>query len=256
VNLAASSATLRIITTSWDDGAIEDLKIAELLLKRGLAGTFYVPINAYKGRPSLSPDDWRQLASSGLEIGGHGTSHSNLRTLHGPNLTADVAGCKARLENVIGKPVEMFCYPQGRYNRQVMNAVAAAGYVGGRNTQMLRSGLRFPRFEMPTSLQAYPHSFSTYMRNAIRGRNLPGLCAYALRFSRSRGWMELGMRLFDRVMQHGGIWHLYGHSWEIADLNLWDELEQLLDYVAGRLGALYLSNGDALKRITWQASQL
>lgn len=245
-----------IVTTSWDDGAIEDLKIAELLLKRGLAGTFYAPITAYKGRPSLTNSDLRQLSSSGLEIGAHGTSHNNLRTLRGPDLTADVAGCKAKLENVIGKPVEMFCYPQGEYNRQVMNAVATAGYSGARNTRMLRNGLRFPQFEMPTSLQAYPHSFSTYLRNAVRGRNLPGLCTHALRLSRGRGWMELGMRLFDRVMLHGGIWHIYGHSWEIADLNLWAELEHLLDYVAGHPGALYLANGQALKRITSQNSKL
>ena len=34
------------ITTSWDDGHPLDLRVAELLAKYGLQGTFYVPMTA------------------------------------------------------------------------------------------------------------------------------------------------------------------------------------------------------------------
>jgi hypothetical protein len=34
------------ITTSWDDGHPSDLRVAELLIKHGLRGTFYVPMTA------------------------------------------------------------------------------------------------------------------------------------------------------------------------------------------------------------------
>ncbi len=31
-------------TTSWDDGSIYDMRLAELLLKYGLKATFYIPL--------------------------------------------------------------------------------------------------------------------------------------------------------------------------------------------------------------------
>ena len=52
---------------------------------------------------------------------------------------------------------------------------------------------------------------------------------------------------FDRFLEDGGIWHLWGHSWEIDQLGLWDELAEMLDYVHGREDVLYLNNGDVLQ---------
>src|SRR5437870_4578328 len=68
----------RIVTTSWDDGDLSDLKLAELLNSRGLRGTFYVPINPYRGRPALDHANLRFLSSAGFEIGAHGVSHQYL----------------------------------------------------------------------------------------------------------------------------------------------------------------------------------
>ena len=46
------------------------------------------------------------------------------------------------------------------------------------------------------------------------------------------------------MLLEGGVWHLYGHSWEIQELGLWDQLGDLLDYVAHRPGVVYATNGD------------
>jgi hypothetical protein len=51
-------------------------------------------------------------------------------------------------------------------------------------------------------------------------------------------------------MERGGIWHLYGHSWEIDEHKLWLELVEMLDYVAHREGVLYLTNSHALSLVT------
>jgi hypothetical protein len=53
----------------------------------------------------------------------------------------------------------------------------------------------------------------------------------------------MGMYTFDYVLTHGGVWHLYGHSWELDDFRLWDGLRTMLDYVALRDGVQYLTNG-------------
>jgi hypothetical protein len=60
-------------------------------------------------------------------------------------------------------------------------------------------------------------------------------------------WLELGKRLFDYVLQNGGVWHLYGHSWEIDELGLWEELRKILDYISNRKDVLYVSNCELLR---------
>jgi hypothetical protein len=57
----------------------------------------------------------------------------------------------------------------------------------------------------------------------------------------------MGKILFDQVLREGGLWHLYGHSWEIEQGGLWAGLAEMLDYVCGREGVLYLSNRDVLE---------
>jgi hypothetical protein len=57
-------------------------------------------------------------------------------------------------------------------------------------------------------------------------------------------------------MCDGGMWHLYGHSWEIAALGLWSQLEELLDYVARRRHVIYVANSRALALALPQSSCL
>ena len=60
--------------------------------------------------------------------------------------------------------------------------------------------------------------------------------------------------MFDRVLRQGGIWHLYGHPWEIEKLGLWPQLSQMLEYVSNRSEVLYASNGQLLDLIKGQVA--
>jgi len=232
-----------VVTTSWDDGHPCDLRLAEMLAERGLGGTFYVPFTGPDGRSTLHPNDLRSLSRAGFEIGAHTVSHPMLAGMRGKRLWEEVALSKQMLEQILGQEVAMFCYPRGYYDRRVLRAVQEAGYLGARSTRMLSYSSEFRRFEMPTTLQAYPHPPLDYLKNLGKRRDLVGLCRYLTRWSRYGSWVEMGKRLFDRVLQEGGVWHLYGHSWEIEELNLWSGLSQLLDHVCNRPGVIYPSNG-------------
>ena len=236
----------RIVTTSWDDGDGADLKVAELLRSRGIGGTFYVPITPYRERP-LGRGELRALSSEGFEIGAHGFSHRLLWGLPAKELAGEVGPCKPILEDILGTQVRMFCYPCGRYDSNVVRALKEAGYCGARTVRMLAMRPDFDFFEMPTTVQIFPHPQSAYLRNVARARKLEGVRVYLVQRSRLGNWLELGKRLFDSVLQNGGIWHLYGHSWEIDALNLWDDLGAILDYVCRRDGATYLPNGEVLR---------
>ena len=235
-----------IVTTSWDDGDRNDLRVAELLKARGLAGTFYIPIHPDRSDPTLGHAELRSLVADGFEIGGHGLSHRSLPDLARGELRREVQDSKRILEDVLGSPVRMFCYPRGRYNREAIRALREAGYEGARTTRMLRFDGAFERFEMPVSLQCYPHTRTAYLKNIAKAGSIALLPGYFRRFGQLRNWVDLGKSIFDQVLQVGGIWHLYGHSWEIDEFGLWGELTRMLDYVYGREEVRYLSNGSVL----------
>ena len=245
---------MQIVTTSWDDGDIRDLRIADLLQKYGMRGSFYVPLKPFRGQPSLSHDHMRCMTSSGLEIGAHGVDHEIMSELSAEETGCVVTTCKRSLEDVLGAEVPMFCYPRGRFAGHTIPCLKQAGYRGARTTRMLSTSADFDKFQMPTSAQVYPHPPVRYLRNLARAKNVTGMFDYLFHLRRQPSWVQLGKTLFDRVQRDGGIWHLYGHSWEIDELGLWDGLEELLKYVSGKDNVLYLTNSKVLQQVstsTW-----
>lgn len=245
---------IRIVTTSWDDGHPCDLRLADALAARSLPGTFYVPLVGEDGKPVLGPGTLRSLVGRGFEIGAHTLSHRILPGLEDRDLSREVRGSKQKLEELLGSEVRMFCYPRGRYDSRVIDCVEQSGFEGARTTRMLAHTLRFSPFEMPTSVQAYPHPPINYLKNLGKRRDLAGIRRYVKEYFLCNSWVEVGKKLFDEVLRQGGIWHLYGHSWELEGLDLWSELEAMLDYVADRPGVVYASNRRALEVVRDQSS--
>lgn len=240
-----SSAATVFVTTSWDDGDRRDLKIAEMLHSHGLKGTFYVPVQDSFVTP-LTNSELRDLSSAGFEIGAHSLSHHVLTRLSEKELVNEIQTCKQSLEQMLGLELRMFCYPNGRYNPVVLSHVQKAGYKGARTTRMLASGLNFTPYKMPTTLQAYPHRPIAYVRSIKAAGSLQTMSARLRDLLRCRNWVDLGKTLFDEVFAAGGMWHLYGHSWEIDSLALWPQLRELLDYVSGVDNAVYVTNNELL----------
>lgn len=141
----------------------------------------------------------------------------------------------------------MFCYPNGRYNVDTISEIKRAGYKGARTTRMFSCTPDFAPYAMPVSLQAYPLSRKAHLKNLLRMPAISRWRLYASQGIQSSDWVQLSKRLFDHMLQVGGVWHLYGHSWEIRCLQLWDGLKEVLDYVHGHENVLYLNNGDLLQ---------
>lgn len=236
----------RIVTTSWDDGDFCDFRVAEMLRVRKLLGTFYVPITGHHGPRALSRGELRILDGEGFEIGGHGFSHLILPKCTKELVIHEVETCKARLEDILGHDVDMFAYPRGRHSGMVIKSVKQAGYAGARTTEMLAQDLDYDPYKMPTTIQIFPHSRSAYLRNVARGADFERAWRFIANLRQAGDWVQLAKTLFDSTLERGGVFHMYGHSWEIDKFGLWNDLEEVLDYVSGREGVLYLSNGSAL----------
>ena len=50
------------------------------------------------------------------------------------------------------------------------------------------------------------------------------------------------MIAFDEMLKSGGVFHLWGHSWEIDQHKDWQRLEHVLQHIANREGVRYVTN--------------
>ncbi len=72
----------------------------------------------------------RALVAAGWELDTQGWSHADLPTLDPAALRHQVADARSELRRVYHVRVDWFCYPSGRYDQTVVDAVRAAGFVG------------------------------------------------------------------------------------------------------------------------------
>jgi peptidoglycan/xylan/chitin deacetylase (PgdA/CDA1 family) len=92
-----------------------------------LSATFF-PLSAGLDDAEISGRDLAELAARGHTIGCHSHTHPDLTTLSPADLAREVAGSKQILEDVVGRPVTAFCYPDGRCDTRVAAAVQSAGF--------------------------------------------------------------------------------------------------------------------------------
>lgn len=215
-----------IITTSWDDGHPLDRRVAELLAKYGLTGTFYIPLQ--NSRPVMSGAEIRRLSET-FEIGAHTVDHVVLTEVSRETAEKQIRESKVKLEDITGKPCEAFCFPKGRFHRSHIGMVSRAGFQCARTVELLST--QFPRFRgqiylIPTTVQATPQSWTAYIRNCAT-RLAPRNIVNFVEHGRKRNWSEIGWSMLEDVARHGGVFHLWGHSWEIEGRNQWSQLESV-----------------------------
>jgi peptidoglycan/xylan/chitin deacetylase (PgdA/CDA1 family) len=76
----------------------------------------------------MTRENLQALARSGHEIGSHTETHPILPRMAEPEAAGELRTSKAWLEEVVGKPVPGFCYPNGDHSPATREWVARAGY--------------------------------------------------------------------------------------------------------------------------------
>jgi len=214
-------------TTSWDDGHPLDCRVAEMLARHGIAGTFYVPRQAPYG--TITSAQLRQL-SSGFEIGAHTLRHEQLTDIPSSQSWHEISGSKAWVEDQTGRTCRMFCPPRGRFSGIHIGMAKRAGFLGLRSVELV--SLAPPRpsggiWLMPTSVQARDHTLVGCLRNFAKRGAIGNFWRY-LRLGGGSNWPRLAFRMLQQVAETGGVFHLWGHSWELEENGEWQRLDQLL----------------------------
>jgi peptidoglycan/xylan/chitin deacetylase (PgdA/CDA1 family) len=240
-----------LFTCSIDDGHPSDLKTAEMLHKHGLSGTFYIPIRNCEGDAVLTDAQIRDLGRL-FEIGSHTYDHRYLKKVDIWQAYHQINDGKRKLEDVLGAPVNGFCYPGGRYCPRDVELVKACGFTYARTTMNLCFGPGNKPYEMPTTIQFYPHDRAVYMRNFLGSGNWYNRIDGLLLAMQHENWIRRLYAMFDYACRNNGTFHLWGHSKQIDQLNAWHELDVFFKHVASRIASpRRLSNEQLAARSTW-----
>ena len=138
---AGTPLTDRCVVLTFDDGLEDFLTGAVPILKSfGFPATLYVvagligqtsrwlaPLGE-DSRPMLQASELRELAASGIEIGGHSMTHPELDVLDRAIAFDEIRESRLVLEDVIGGPVRSFAYPHGYASQTTRLLARDSGY--------------------------------------------------------------------------------------------------------------------------------
>lgn len=137
------------VVLTFDDGYQDAYDEAFPLLKQhGFIGVFYIIINNVNKPSYLSWDEIREMQAAGMIFGSHTMNHVELQNLSPARLKDEVFTSKNILEKELGRPVNDFCYPGGKYDKLTLEAVKRAGYITATTTHSGIDDEKSPSLEL------------------------------------------------------------------------------------------------------------
>jgi peptidoglycan/xylan/chitin deacetylase (PgdA/CDA1 family) len=162
----------KVVGLTFDDGYCNNLQHAlPVLQELGFTATCYVMSqllgktnvwdieNGVKQADLMTAAQIRQWGQSGMEIGAHTKTHCKLPHMSDADAAREISDCKAELGDVLGGPVEHFCYPYGFYEARHAAMAQDAGYQSATTTRRGKVQLGADLFQ----LHRIPVVRSTYM---------------------------------------------------------------------------------------------
>jgi len=212
------------VTLSFDDGVVTDLPLLEKLNAWNLKATFNLNSGLLGSGRHLSgnttflqPHDVR-TAYAGHEVAIHTVSHPYLDRLDRSAIAREVLDDRRALEDLVGYPVRGMAYPFGTYNDIVIDVLRALGIVYARTTQTATQP--FP----PEEPLAFATTCHQYDPNLLTKWN---------------EWYESTW-----FPQGGGVFFVWGHSYEFHVQNDWPALECIFKPLAHKPDVWYCTNID------------
>ncbi|MFY9175273.1 MAG: polysaccharide deacetylase family protein [Peptococcia bacterium] len=124
------------IVLSFDDGYRSMYTAAlPILTEFEYQGTFFLHTNNIDTAGGLAKEMIQEMVASGMEIGSHTLSHPDLTKISTTRLQQELIDSKNILSEITGCSIQTFAYPAGRYNKEVLVQVEAAGYRGAVTTE-------------------------------------------------------------------------------------------------------------------------
>ena len=206
----------KAFTLSFDDGVLQDKKLIKILDKYNAKCTFNInygrlgliskttnidlPIVDYS---VVKKDELKQVYKN-HEVGGHGLNHPHLIDLSLDEIKYEINEDKKCLEELIGNKINIFAYPYGEYNGEIINVLKDAGYIGARTVNSTYS------FDVPKDFL-----------------ELNPTCHY----NDSR-LIDLAKEFVEKDNNEYSLFYVWGHSYELDQYNNYEVIENLLSFLS------------------------
>ena len=228
----------KALILSYDDGAMQDRKLVELMNKHHLIGTFHLNSNKLgsdKDFNYLKKEEIKDLYK-GHEVSVHSANHPNLVVLSKMDVIYEILEDRKELERLVGYPVRGMAYPFGNTDDKVIEAMNGLGIEYARTV-----GDSY-NFEIPKDfLRWFPtmHQFA----KAYWEPNQP---------EKDKKELDLFYKTIDDFLQAKelAVLDIWGHSWEMGtDQNKWNETEKFFKLLANNKSIYYAKQIDSVDYI-------
>jgi len=152
---------VRVAALTFDDGLPQHYSIAVHLHRMGVKASFLIPVGSIGW--ALTEEQVREIVGMGHELVSHSVTHRRLTELSASDLDYELKHSREVLESFQGE-VRGFGYPEGSYNRLIINHVAKY-YEYARSYNNSRNILKHPFTDTP----------SPYTLGAIDVREVKGV---------------------------------------------------------------------------------
>ena len=217
---------IKVLTLSYDDGVVQDIRLIEIMNKHGLKGTFninsgcYLPEDAVRekfyGRMKLS-EAQKLYINSGHEIAVHALTHPFLEKLDTAEIIYEITEDRKLIETYYGTITRGMAYPFGTYNNKVIDVLEKC-HIAYSRTVSSTYNFKFP--ENWLMLHPTCHHNDEKLKELIK------------RFVEVPTGPYSGPELF----------YLWGHSYEFDDNDNWEIIEKFAEYAGGHNHIWYATN--------------
>lgn len=215
----------KALTFSYDDGVVQDIRLAEIFKKHRLKCTFNLNGGLF-GTPGghgrrITEQEAKELYSSDLfEVASHAYTHPWLEKCDSAVAFSEIVYDRRKLEELFGCQVHGMAYPFGTYSNGVLDICRSAGIYYSRTTQSHCT------FKIPTDwLQWHP------------------TCHHS-----NPQLFELADRFLESVpTRDPALFYVWGHSYEFDINDNWQRIEEFADKMAGKDDIWYATNMEIFK---------
>lgn len=219
----------KAVTLSYDDGVIQDIKLVEIFKKYGLKCTFNINTGTFSEEGAEIPEGqvtrrmtvnetYNLYKDSGHEVAVHTVTHGHLECMSPNIITKEILIDRENIEKMFGVITRGMAYPFGTYNENVLKCMESCGIAYSRTTYSTHD------FNIPDNW----HTLNPTCHHAD-----PQLNDLTERF--------ISMNLRDNV-DPSRLFYLWGHSYEFAQQNNWDVIEDFAKTVGCRDDIWYATN--------------
>lgn len=216
----------KVLTLSYDDEPIEDIRLISILNKHGIKATFNINTGLYcpedftrvNGRGAMKLSEAQALyTNSGHEVAVHAFTHLFLDRISTDEVITEIMQDRMNIEAQYNTLARGMAYPYGTYNDEVIDILKKCGICYARTAKETEN-FWFPKNWL--ALETTCH------------HNNPKL-------------MELAKRFVEQKSRHIGenwLFYVFGHSFEFENDHNWDRIENFAAYVGGREDIWYATN--------------